>query len=331
MTPPKHPLTRRRLMVAAGAATALAALPGALHAQAWPTRALRVVVPFPPGGTTDFVTRLVCTEVAKALGQPIVVENKPGAGTVIGVDNVAKSPPDGTSFVTVANSFAANVTLVKKLPYDPLKDLRPVALMGMSEHVLATHPGSGIRSVADLRAAVRKSGAALSYASFGNGTSAHLSGAALAQQMGVELVHVPYKGQAPALTDLLGGQVTLMFGNWPEFRSHVQSGKLVAVGMATAKRSAHAPDIPTLTEQGVAIVSNSWNGLLAPGGTPDAVVQRMNAEVNRALASPPVVEAFQKGGIASLSGTPEQFAAFIRAEIEQYAAVIRKAGITLDT
>ncbi|MFO1279184.1 MAG: tripartite tricarboxylate transporter substrate binding protein [Burkholderiaceae bacterium] len=331
MTPPKHPLTRRRLMVAAGAATALAALPGALNAQAWPTRPLRVVVPFPPGGTTDFVTRLVCTELAKALGQPIVVENKPGAGTVIGVDNVAKSPPDGTSFVTVANSFAANVTLVKKLPYDPLKDLRPVALMGMSEHVLATHPGSGIRSVADLRAAVRKSGAALSYASFGNGTSAHLSGAALAQQMGVELVHVPYKGQAPALTDLLGGQVTLMFGNWPEFRSHVQSGKLVAVGMATAKRSAHAPDILTLTEQGVAIVSNSWNGLLAPGGTPDAVVQRMNAEVNRALASPPVVEAFQKGGIASLSGTPEQFAAFIRAEIEQYAAVIRKAGITLDT
>jgi tripartite-type tricarboxylate transporter receptor subunit TctC len=149
--------------------------------------------------------------------------------------------------------------------------------------------------------------------------------------MGLDLVHVPYKGQAPALTDLLGGQVTLMFGNWPEFRSHVQSGKLVAIGMATAKRSAYAPDIPTLTEQGVAIVSNSWNGLLAPGGTPDAVVQRMNAEVNRALASPPVVEAFQKGGIASLSGTPEQFAAFIRTEIEQYAAVIRKAGITLDT
>ena len=203
--------------------------------------------------------------------------------------------------------------------------------MGMSEHVLATHPGSGIKSVADLRAAARKGGGALSYASFGNGTSAHLSGAALAQQMGLDLVHVPYKGQAPALTDLLGGQVTLMFGNWPEFRSHVQSGKLVAIGMATAKRSAYAPDIPTLTEQGVAIVSNSWNGLLAPGGTPDAVVLRMNAEVNRSLASPPVVEAFQKGGIASLSGTPEQFAAFIRAEIEQYAAVIRKAGITLDT
>ena len=320
-------LSRRGVLAALAAAWPLTA-----RAQSdWPARPVRLIVPFPPGGTTDVVSRLVAAELTKSLGQQVVVDNKPGAGTVIGVDACAKAAPDGHTLVTVANSFCANQTLVKNPPYDAVRDLRPVALMGLSEHVLATHPGSGIRSVADLRAAVRKSGAALSYASFGNGTSAHLSGAALAQQMGVELVHVPYKGQAPALTDLLGGQVTLMFGNWPEFRSHVQSGKLVAVGMATAKRSTHAPDIATLTEQGVAIVSNSWNGLLAPGGTPDAVVHRMNAEVNRALASPPVVEAFQKGGIASLSGTPEQFAAFIRAEIEQYAAVIRKAGITLDT
>lgn len=321
-------MQRRHLLQGAAA---LAAAPLAARAQTWPARPLRVVVPFPPGGTTDHVTRLVCTEVAKALGQPIVVENKPGAGTVIGVDAVAKSAPDGSSFVTVANSFAANVTLVKKLPYDALKDLRPVALMGLSEHVLATHPGSGIRSVADLRAAARRGGAVLSYASFGNGTSAHLSGAALAQQMGLDLVHVPYKGQAPALSDLLGGQVTLMFGNWPEFRGHVQSGKLVAIGMATARRSVYAPGLATLTEQGVPIQSNSWNGLLAPAGTPDAVVQRLNAEVNRALASPAVTEAFHQGGIASLSGTPEQFATFLRAEIDHYAQVIRKAGITLDS
>lgn len=329
MTPPKHPLTRRRLMVAAGAATALAALPGALNAQAWPTRPLRVVVPFPPGGTTDFVTRLVCTELAKALGQPIVVENKPGAGTVIGVDNVAKSPPDGTSFVTVANSFAANVTLVKKLPYDPLKDLRPVALMGMSEHVLATHPGSGIRSVADLRAAVRKSGAALSYASFGNGTSAHLAGEMLKTALNAPgIVHVPYKGQAPALADLLGGQVSMMFGNWPEFRGHVASGKLVAIGMATVQRSQYAPDIPTLAEQGARVESNSWNGMLAPAGVPDEIVQRVNAAVNQALRAPAVAEALHKGGIADKSGTPAQFGAFIQDEIARYAQVIRQAGIT---
>lgn len=328
--------SQRRQLLNHGVATMLATglpwLGMASRANAqpgWPARPLRVVVPFPAGGTTDHVTRLVAQEVARVVGQPVVVDNKPGAGTVIGVDAVAKSAPDGHSFVTVANSFAANVTLVKKLPYDALKDLRPVALMGMSEHVLATYPGSGIRSLTDLRAAATKAGA-LSYASFGNGTSAHLSGAALALHMGLPLVHVPYKGQAPALNDVLGGQVTLMFGNWPEFRSHVLSGRLVAIGMATAKRSVYAPDIPTLAEQGVPIESNSWNGLLAPAGTPDVVVQRMNAEVNKALASAPVVEAFRQGGIASLSGTPERFAAFIRSEIDKYAQVIRQAGIVLD-
>ena len=327
---------QRRRWLSQGAATALAVgLPGlGLSATAsaqslWPTRPVRAVVPFPAGGTTDHVTRLVAQELTRALGQPVVVENKPGAGTVIGVDAVAKAAPDGYSFVTVANSFAANVTLVKKLPYDALKDLRPVALMGMSEHVLATHPGSGIRTLADVRAAAGKG--TLSYASFGNGTSAHLSGAALALQMGLPMVHVPYKGQAPALNDLLGGQVTLMFGNWPEFRSHVQSGRLVAVGMATAKRSVYAPDITTLAEQGVPIESNSWNGLLAPAATPDAVVQRLNAEVNKALSSASVVDAFRQGGIASLSGTPERFAAFIRSEIDKYAQVVRQANISLDS
>jgi tripartite-type tricarboxylate transporter receptor subunit TctC len=149
--------------------------------------------------------------------------------------------------------------------------------------------------------------------------------------MGMNWVHVPYKGQAPALADLLGGQVTMMFGNWPEFRSHIQSGKLIAIGMATAKRSVYAPDISTLAEQGVNIESNSWNGLLAPANTPDAVIERMNAEVNKALLAPAVLEAFQKGGIASLSGTPEKFAQFLKSEIEKYAQVVRKANITLES
>jgi len=298
---------------------------------AWPSKPLKLLVPFTPGGTTDFVTRLVAIELAKALGQSVVVENKAGGGTVIGVDAVAKSAADGYSFVTVANSFAANQTLVKKLPYETLKDLRPVALMGMSEHVLATHPGSGIKKLTDLKSMNVSAADKVSYASFGNGTSAHLSGAALAQQMGMNWVHVPYKGQAPALADLLGGQVTMMFGNWPEFRSHIQSGKLIAIGMATAKRSVYALDIPTLAEQGVNIESNSWNGLLAPVNTPDAVVERMNAEVNKALLSPAVLEAFQKGGIASLSGTPDKFAQFLKSEIEKYAQVVRKANISLES
>ncbi len=312
------------------AAAAATFFPLAARAQAWPAKPLRWVVPFPPGGTTDYVTRLVAAELGKSLGQTVVVENRPGAGTVIGVDNVAKSAPDGYSFVTVANSFCVNQTLVKKLPYDSTRDLRPVALMGLSEHVLATHPGSGLKTVADI-AAQYKAGKPLSYASFGNGTSAHLAGEMLKTALNAPgIVHVPYKGQAPALADLLGGQVSMMFGNWPEFRSHVGSGKLVAIGMATAQRSQYAPDIPTLAEQGAKVESNSWNGMLAPAGVPDDIVQRVNAAVNQALRAPAVAEALHKGGIADKSGTPAQFGAFIQSEIERYAQVIRQAGITVE-
>jgi tripartite-type tricarboxylate transporter receptor subunit TctC len=277
------------------------------------------------------------------------VDNKPGAGTVIGVDMAAKAAPDGYTLVTVANSFCVNHTLVKKLPYDSLKDLSPVAMMGMSEHVLATHPASGIKTIADFSLWTGRKGGigstsgastasttgavagTLSYASFGQGTSAHLAGEMLKSLTGADLVHIPYKGQAPALADLLGGQVSMMFGNWPEFRGHIASGKLVALGMATAKRSVYAPHIATLAEQGVPLESNSWNGLLLPSNTSNAIVQRLNAEVNKALASPAVVEAFQKGGIASLSGSPAQFGDFIQTEIARYAHVIRRANVSAET
>ena len=312
--------------------SAVAALPWAAQAQiqTWPAKPIRLIVPFPPGGTTDVVTRLIAAELTRSLGQSVVVDNKPGAGTVLGVDLAAKSPADGYTLVTVANSFCVNQTLVKNLPYYGLRDLRPVGLMGMSEHVLATHPGSGLKTVADLIAAAKKQPGKLSYASFGAGTSAHISGAMLEAQAGIEMIHVPYKGQAPALNDLIGGQVTVMFGNWPEFRQHVQSGKLVALGMATAKRSPLAPQIPTLAEQGLPIESNSWNGILTRSGTPDAVVQRLNLEINKALQASAVVQAFADGGIVSLAASPERFASFIRSETDKYAQVIRKAGITAD-
>lgn len=261
---------QRRHFLQACSAAALASSTQLSLAQpgGWPAKPIRIVVPFTPGGTTDMVARLIGTELGKQLGQSVIVENKPGAGTVIGVDYVAKQPADGYTFVCVANSFTANKTLVKNLPYDTTKDLQPVALMGLSEHVLATHPQSGLKTLDDLKKAALAKPGALTYASFGNGTSAHLSGALLCQMMGVEMIHVPYKGQGPALTDLLGGQVSVMFGNWSEFRGHIESGKLVALGMATPKRSRFAPHVPTLAEQGVALDSNSWQGLLAPAGTP---------------------------------------------------------------
>ena len=323
--------TRRRVLLSSGAALAAGAWALPSHAQAWPSKPIRLIVPFPPGGTTDVVSRLVATELAKALGQPVVVDNKPGAGTVIGVDAAAKAPADGHTLVTVANSFCANQTLHKKLPYDAARDLRPVALMGMSEHVLASHPAAGFKTLAELIAAAKKAPGKFAYASFGNGTSAHLSGAMLAAQAGIELIHVPYKGQAPALQDLLAGQVALMFGNWPEFRGHIQSGKLLALGMATARRSAYAPDIATLAEQGLALESNSWNGVLAPAATPDERVARLNAEIQKALQAPSVQQAFRDGSIAAMGGSAASFQGFIASETDKYAQIIRKAGITLDS
>jgi len=320
----------RLLGVAAAPGLASGLASGPANAQAWPAKPLRWVVPFPPGGTTDVVTRLIAAELARSLQQTVVVDNKPGAGTVIGVDMVAKAPADGLTLLTVANSFCVNQTLVKKLPYDGLRDFKPVALMGLSEHVLAAHPSLGLKTLADLKALASKRAGQLSYASFGNGTSAHLAGEMLKAGLGIDMIHVPYKGQAPALADLLGGQVSVMFGNWPEFRNHVRGGKLVALGMATAARSVYAPEVPTLAEQGLPLQSNSWNGLLMRSGTPDAVVQRLHAEVQKAMQAPAVVQAFAEGGIAAQPGTQEQFAAFIGSEIEKYAAVIRKAGITAD-
>ena len=186
-----------------------------------------------------------------------------------------------------------------------------------------------MHNLADLKKAALAKPGTLSYASFGNGTSAHLSGALLCQLLGIDMVHVPYKGQGPAMADLLGGQVTMMFGNWPEFRGQISSSKLVALGMATLQRSQFAPHVPTLSEQGAALESNSWQGLLAPAKTSDAIVQRMNAAVNQALASDTVVKTFQEGGVVSKAGSVDQFAAFLRSEEDKYAKIIHAAQITL--
>ena len=300
------------------------------HAETYPARPIHIVVPFPPGGTTDYVTRLVGAEMSPGLGQTVIVDNRPGAGTVIGVDAVAKAPADGYMLVTVANSFTVNRTLVKKLPYGP-SDLKPVALMGRSDHVLATHPGSGFRTLAELKAYAKANPGKLSYASFGNGTSAHLAGEMLKLALGADLVHVPYKGQAPALTDLLGGQVSMMFGNWPEFRPQIEAGKLVARRHGD-RRSARRTRLRCRRSRSRAwpIESNSWNGLLAPSATPSDAVDRLNAAVNKALASRPVVDAFAKGELVSMAGTPAQFAAFLQAETEKYARIIRQANVQLE-
>lgn len=319
----------RRGLLLGGAALALGGITGTARAAAWPDHPLRMVVPFPPGGTTDFVTRLIGAKVAASLGQSAIVENRPGAGTVIGVDNVAKAPADGYSYACVAGSFCVNSVLVRHLPYDSWKDLRPVAMMGMSEQALAVYPGSGLKTLDDLRKAARANPGKLSYGSFGIGTTPHLCGEMLKQQMGgLDIIHVPYKGQAPALNDLLGGQTTMMFGTWLDLRDLVKAGKLVVLGMATEKRSRFAPDIPTMREQGFDIVSATWAGLLTSAKTPDDIVNRMNQEVNKALALPDVIAAFDNSSTLAMPGTIDQFSAYMKSEVDKYSKVIEQAHIS---
>lgn len=321
---------RKVLHLLAAAGGSLLAAP-ALRAQAaWPTRPVRVIVPFPPGGTMESVVRLVGQEISKSVGQPVIVENKPGAGTVIGVEATARAT-DGHTFGSVANSFTVNQTLVKKLPYDTLRDLQPVGLMAKTANVLAGHPSVPATTLKELVAYAKQNPGKLAYASFGNGTTAHFAGEMLKMMAGIDLVHVPYKGQAPALTDLIGGQVNLMFGNLPEFLPQIRAGKLKAYGTTYLERAGLAPDIPTIAEQGFpGFYTDSWYGIVAPASMPKGAVMRMNAEMTKALMLAEVHDAIVKRGLDPIPATPERFGEFIRSEIAKYAKIVNDAGIKID-
>jgi tripartite-type tricarboxylate transporter receptor subunit TctC len=322
--------TRRRTLLQGAAA--FAALPLLARAQGtWPNKPIRVIVPFTPGGTTDFVARLVGVELSKTLGQPVIVDNKPGAGTVIGVDAAAKAAPDGYTFVCVANSFTANQTLIRKLPYDTQKDLRPVALMGMSEHVLATHPASDLKTLADLRNAAKAKPGTLSFASFGNGTSAHLSGEMLKLQMGLDIVHVPYKGQGPALTDLLGGQVDVLVTSTASVSGLVQNGKLRVLAVTSPRRIGVFAKVPTLEELGYAGARfEDWYGFFAPAGTPPERVAYLNEAIVRTLHLPEVTKLVTDGGSEVVANSSEAFAAQLRQDIERWSRIVKLSGARAD-
>ena len=310
-----------------GAALALAL---AAPAQSWPTRPVRMIVPFPAGGTMDILARQLGQEVSKANGQPFVVENKPGAGTVIGVETAAKATDEHT-FVMVANSFTVNATLVKNLPYDTLKDLQPVVLVAHTANVLAGHPKVPASTMQELVAYAKKNPGKLSYASFGNGTTAHFAGEMLKLMAGIDLVHVPYKGQLPGMNDVIAGRVDLMFGNLPEFLPQIRAGKLKAFGTTYPKRAKLAPGIPTIAEQGfMGFATDSWYGIIAPASLPEAAVRRMNAEVNQALADPALAESLDSRGLDRIGGGVEEFAAHLRSEIAKYAKIVKDANIRID-
>jgi tripartite-type tricarboxylate transporter receptor subunit TctC len=298
---------------------------------AWPSRPVRVIVPFPPGGSTmESVVRLLTQGMPKSLGRQVIVENRPGAGTVIGVDTAAKST-DGHTFVGVANSFTVNQTLVKDLPYDTLKDLQPVVLMARTANVLAAHPSVAPSTLKDLIAYAKRNPGKLTYGSFGNGTTAHFAGEMLKTMAGIEMIHIPYKGQGPALLDLLAGNIDIMFGNLPDFLPHIRAGKLKAYGTTFLQRVPQARDIPTVAEQGYpGFETDSWYGILAPAVTGKEAVARMNAEFNRGLSDPTLRNTLVERGLEPIGGTQERFGGHIRNEIAKYAQIVKVAKIKID-
>ena len=317
----------RRLALATAA---LAALASSAHAEdAWPARPVRIVVPFAAGGTSDILARLLAERLQVALKQTVLVDNKAGAGGVIGADAVAKSAPDGSTFLlgTIA-SHAINPVLQPKMPYDAARDFAPVILLGSISNVLLVGTGQPFRSVQDLVAAARAKPGSIAFASAGQGSSQHMSGETFKLLTGAELTHVPYKGSAPAIQDVIGNQVPMSFETVTVALPFVQSGKVRALAVTSAKRSIAMPEVPTLQEAGVAGFDvASWQAFYAPAGTPPAIVRRMNAEVAKIIAIPEVHAKMEALGLQYTPNTPEQFAAFGRDELVKWARIVKDGNV----
>jgi len=301
---------------------------GAAFAQSYPAKPIRIVVPYPPGGFNDTLGRTLAAKFTESWGQPAIVENKPGANTLIGSDFVAKSPPDGYTLLIVAFPFAVTPSLIKNMPYDTVRDFAPVVLAAQSPNLLVVNPALHVKSVAELIALAKARPNALSYASTGNGSSNHISMELFKSLAGVEIVHIPYKGSAPAVTDLLGGQVHLMFDNVPNVLQQVKSGRLRAIAQSGSKRSALVAELPTVAEAGVpGYEVTVWFGLVAPAGTPRDIIMKLNAEALKILAMPDVRERFLAQGVDPVGSTPEQFGEHIRSQMAKWAKVVQDAGV----
>jgi tripartite-type tricarboxylate transporter receptor subunit TctC len=324
---------RSRLLVAAAAAVALALPTASVLAQAaYPNKPIRLIVPFPPGGGTDMIARAVAQKMADQNKWSVIVDNRPGAGGNLGVDAVAKAEPDGYTLVMGQTSnLAINPTLYKKLPYDPLKDLAPVALVSSSPIVMAVPVNSSFKTFADVVAASKGKPEALTLGYSGNGTVAHLAGELAENAAGIQLRHIPYKGAAQAMTDLMGGQIDLYMSSVPTLLGHVRNGKLKVIAITSAQRSAQLPDVPTLAESGFkGFDAVTWFGVLAPANTPSAIVAQLNKAINQALKQADVADKLRSEGGEILGGTSEQFSALLRTEVPRWSKIVKDSGASLD-
>lgn len=309
---------------------ALMALPAA--AQTYPTKPIRILIAQAPGSATDNISRVLTSKLSGQMGQQFIIEARPGAGGAVGTEAAARSPADGyTLFMANNSTHGSNPAVYKKLPYDAIKDFSPIILIASTPYVLTAHPSLPVKNVKELVALAKKRPGDLNYGSAGNGSTHHLSGELLNMMAGIKLVHVPYKGTTPALTGLLSGEVSVMFFTVVGIQPHAKSGKARALAVTTAGRASLMPELPTMTESGFpGFEVTSWFGLLAPAGTPAAVINRVNAESVKALALPDVSAALKKMGFDARGGTPDQFAAHIKSEVERFTKLVKATGITVE-
>jgi tripartite-type tricarboxylate transporter receptor subunit TctC len=300
-------------------------------AQTYPAKSIRLIVPFPPGGSADILARAIGQKAGEGLGQSLVVENRPGAGTAIGAEALAKSAPDGYAImIGTVSSHAINPALNPKLPFDPVRDFTPVSLVASIPFAMIVHPSVPAKTVQEFVALARAQPGTLNYSSAGSGTSNHLAGELLKSMTGIDIVHVPYKGSAPALNDLISGQVSLMFDLVLTAAPPVKSGSVRGLAVTSAQRSSVLPDLPTVAESIPGYEVSAWFGVFAPAGVPQPVVQRLNAEFVKALQQPDLRQRLASQGAEPLTSTPDEFAAYLRSEIEKWAKVVKAAGMKAD-
>ena len=304
---------------------------GPILAQSFPAKPVRVVVPYPPGGPTDIVARVLFQQVAEATGQQFLIDNRAGAGGNIGAELVAKSPPDGYTVLIGTTAHAINMSLFKNLNYDIQKDLMPVSLLTQGPLVLVAHPQFPASSVKEVIELAKTKSGGLNFASSGNGQSTHLSAELFNSMAGIKMAHVPYKGSAPALTDVMSGQVDVMFDTTLSAMPFVKAGKLKALGLTSAVRSPSAPDVPTIAESGLpGYEVFAWNGVLVPAGTPKAIIQQLNDHIRKAMLLPQVKDKFSAQGFAASWNSPESFGVFLKTEVDKWGRTVKASGATLD-
>ena len=330
MTPFRNPLGRRTWMGLACAAACVAAS-GLAMAQDYPNKPVKLVVPYPPGGPTDIVARVVAQKLQEQMGQPFVIDNKPGAGANTGAEAVARSTPDGYTLLVATTAHAINPSLFSKLSYQLLKDLAPVSQLTSGPLVIVANPALPAQNIQELIALAKGKSGGLNFGSSGNGQSTHLSAELFSAMAGIKMSHVPYKGSAPALTDVMAGQTDLMFDTMLSAMPHVKAGKLKALAITSSQRSPVAPHLPTVAESGLpGYEAIAWNGLLAPAGTPKDVVARLNTELKKALENPDVRQRFEAQGFAANWNSPATFGSFLQAEVDKWAKVVQVSGAKID-